>query len=78
MKRILIAVIILVGTIPFFDAATKIEWTTYLGIPLIIFYGSAAITFVTKRFEAIITGLILSAMWPVIIEIIRSTLITLK
>ena len=71
---IIVIVIMLVGTMPFLDAALKIEWTTYLGIPLIIFTGSAGTAFVTKRFEAIIGGVILSALWPIIYEMVLSCL----
>lgn len=63
---ILVIVIMLVSVMPFIDAASKIEWTTYLGIPLIIFTGSAGTAFVTKRFEIIIGGVILSTLWPII------------
>ena len=71
---IIVIVIILVGIMPFLDTASKIEWTTYLGIPLIIFTGSAGTAFVTKRFEAIIGGAVLSALWPVISGMILSCL----
>lgn len=36
---IIVIVIMLVSMMPFLDTASKIEWTTYLGIPLIIFTG---------------------------------------
>lgn len=71
---IIVIVIILVGMMPFLDTASKIEWTTYLGIPLIIFTGSAGTAFVTERFEAIIGGAVLSALWPVICGMILSCL----
>ena len=64
---IIVLAILLVGMMPFLNTASKIEWTTYLGIPLIIFTGSAGTAFVTKRFEAIIGGAVLSALWLVII-----------
>ena len=71
---IIVTLIMLVGMMPFLDAASKIEWTTYLGIPLIIFTGSAGTAFVTKRFEVIIGGVILSALWPIIFEMLLSYL----
>ena len=71
---IIVIVIMLVSMMPFLDTASKIEWTTYLGIPLIIFTGSAGTAFVTKRFEAIIGGVILSALWPIIYEMVLSCL----
>lgn len=71
---ILVIVITLVSMIPFLDIAAKIEWITYLGILLIMFTGSAGIAFVTRRFEAIIGGVILSALWPIMHEIARSAL----
>jgi hypothetical protein len=68
---ILVLLILVVGIIPF-STETKIEWTVYLGIPLIIFSGSAGITFISKRIEAIICGTVLAALWPVFIGIIQS------
>jgi len=70
----IIGVIMLIGMMPFLDIATKIEWTTYLGMPLIILTGSAGVTFITKRFEAIICGVVLSALWPAILDILIGTL----
>lgn len=70
----IVGVILLIGMMPFLDPATKIEWTTYLGMPLIILTGSAGITFITKRFEAIICGVVLSALWPAILDIVIDTL----
>lgn len=69
---IIVGIIMLVGMIPFLDTATKIEWTTYLGMPLIMLSGSAGIAFVTKRFEAIICGVVLSALWPIIYDLALS------
>lgn len=77
MKRVIVAiggVIMLIGMMPFLGSSTKIEWTTYLGMPLILLTGSAGITFITKRFEAIICGVVLSALWPVILDIVIDTL----
>jgi len=71
---IIVVVIMLVGMMPFLDTASKVEWTTYLGIPLIIFTGSAGTAFVTKRLEAIIGGVVLSALWPIIYEMVLSCL----
>jgi hypothetical protein len=67
---IIVLAILLVGMMPFLNTASKIEWTTYLGIPLIIFTGSAGTAFVTKRFEAIIGGAVLSVLWPIIYGVI--------
>lgn len=77
MKAIVAAfvgVIILVGAMPFLGPATKIEWTTYLGMPLVILTGSAGAAFITKRFEAIICGVILGALWPLILDSILGSL----
>lgn len=71
---IIVIVIMLVGMSPFLSAASKIEWTTYLGIPLIIFTGSAGTALITKRFETIIGGVIISALWPIIYEMVLSYL----
>lgn len=65
---IIVTMIVLVGMMPFLDTSLKIEWTTYLGIPLIVFTGSAGTAFVTKRFEIIIGGVILSALWPIMFD----------
>ena len=66
---ILVMLILLVGIIPFPPEA-KIEWTVYLGMPLVILTGSAGIAFLSKRIEAIIGGIILAALWPVLLKMI--------
>jgi len=71
---IVVTLIILVGMMPFLDAVSKIEWTTYLGIPLVILAGSAGTAFMARRFEIIIGGVILSALWPVIFDMALSCL----
>jgi hypothetical protein len=76
MKKIVIilaGIIVLVGSLPFLDIASKITWTTYLGIPLIILTGSTGVAFITKRFEAIIAGVLLSALWPIFFEIVSTS-----
>jgi fucose permease len=64
----------LIGMMPFLDPATKIEWTTYFGMPLIILTGAAGTAFITRRFEAIICGAVLSALWPAILGVALSSL----
>ena len=54
-----------------------IEWIIYLGIPLILIFGSAGLTFVTERIEAIIVGLVLAALWPVLWDAIQGSASTL-
>ena len=71
---IIVSIIMLVSMVPFLNAASKIEWTTYLSMPLIILAGSAGIAFVAKRFEAIIGGVILSALWPILYDLVLSSL----
>jgi len=71
---IIVVALTLVSMMPFLDIAVKIEWTTYLGIPLIILTGSAGVAFVTNRFEAIIGGVLLSVLWPVVYAILLSCL----
>lgn len=77
MKTIVIALIIAItaiGMTPFLGIGAKIEWTAYLGIPLVILTGSAGAAFITRRFEAIIGGIVISALWPVLYETARSVL----
>jgi len=71
MKKFMMVITVL-GSLPFLDAATKIELTTYLGIPLVILTGSAGVAFISRRFEAIVSGVILSAMWPALLEVMKS------
>ena len=71
---VIVGIIMLVSMVPFLDLATKIEWTTYFGMPLIILTGSAGTTFITKRFEAIICGVVLSALWLAILDMALSSL----
>jgi len=70
----IVGIVMLIGMMPFLDPATKIEWTTYFGMPLIILTGSAGTAFITKRFEAIICGAVLSALWPAILDVALSSL----
>lgn len=60
-----------------FGRETQIEWTMYLGMPLIIVFGSAGVSFVTKRLEAIIGGMVIAALWPVLFESFQTVLATL-
>lgn len=47
-----------------FGLAAQMEWTIYLSLPLVIIFGGSAVaTFITRRFEAIICGLIIGALW---------------
>ena len=55
-----------------FGIEAAIKWTIYLGMPLIIFAGSAGVAFVTKRLEAIIIGAVIAALWPVLFEALKS------
>ena len=71
------AAIIVIGMMSFLDIGTQITWTTYLGIPLVILIGSAGVAFITRRFEAIIAGVILSILLPVLIDTVKSVLSTL-
>ena len=60
-----------------FGRETQIEWTMYLGMPLIIVFGSVGIAFVTKRLEAIIGGVVIAALWPVVFESFKTALAAL-
>lgn len=77
MKKIvnvIMAVIVVIGLLPFLDIASKMQWTVYLGMPLIILIGSAGVAFITKRIEAIIGGMIIAALFPVILGTVNSLL----
>lgn len=63
-------IVILIGV--FFGLSAQIEWTVYFGIFLVIFAGSVGVTFITRRFEAMIFGLIIGALWPVLLEAIKA------
>ena len=69
---ILMFIILVICAIPFIGPEVKIEWTTYLGMPLVILMGSAGVAFISKRFEAIIGGIIIGALWPVLLEAIKA------
>lgn len=66
---ILTLVVIIIGI--FFGPAAQIEWTIYLGLPLVIFAGSVGVAFITRRLEAIILGMVIWALWPVLIEAVK-------
>ena len=72
MKKILILIIAVIVSIPFLSPDIKITWTMYLGMPLIILMGSAGAAIVTRKIEAIIAGMIISALWPALIELIKA------
>jgi len=59
---ILMMIILIICALPFIGPELKIEWSTYVGIPLVILIGSTGIAFITKRFEAIIVGMVISAI----------------
>ncbi len=63
---VLIILILLVGITLFIELGTKIEWATYFGMPLVILTGSVGLAFITKKFEAIIGGVVISALWSVL------------
>lgn len=69
---ILMTIILVIGLLPLIGPEVKIEWTTYLGMPLVILLGSTGVAFIGKRFEAIIGGMVIGVLWPVVIEIIKS------
>jgi len=71
IASILMMIILVICAVPFIGPEVKIEWTTYLGMPLAILAGSAGIAFISKRFEAIIGGLVISVLWPVLIETVK-------
>jgi len=78
MKRIFAiaaGIIALIGFV--FGREAQIEWTIYLGFPLVIVFGAVGITFITKRIEAIIGGIIVAALWPLLWESFQTAVSTL-
>ncbi len=71
IASVLTLLIIGICVIPLFAPETKIEWITYLGMPLIILTGASGAAFISKRFEAIIVGMVISALWPALLEIVK-------
>lgn len=69
---IIAVVMIAISVMPFIGPEVKFELLTYLAIPLVILAGSAGVAFVTERFEAIIGGMILAALWPVLFEMVKA------
>lgn len=67
---ILTLILMIIGI--FFGIEAQIELTVYFGIFLVIFAGSVGVTFITRRFEAMICGLIIGALWPVLLEAIKA------
>jgi hypothetical protein len=68
-------ILTIIGLIAGYEA--EIQWTVYLGFPLVIFFGSVAITFITRRIEAIMVGVILAAIWPFFWEALKTAISTL-
>jgi len=60
---ILALVIMIISMIFFIRPEVRIELITYLGIPLVILTGSAGVAFIARRFEVIIGGMVVSALW---------------
>lgn len=59
---ILMLIILVICALPFLAPEIKIEWATYLGMPLVILLGSAGVAFIARRFEAIIVGMVISIL----------------
>jgi hypothetical protein len=66
-------IVILIGV--FFGTEAQIEWTMYLDLPLVILAGSAGVAFITSRFEAIICGAVIAALWPALLEAIEAAIL---
>lgn len=78
MKKIFVGlalVITFIGVV--FGREAQIEWTVYLGFPLVIFFGSAGLAFIRKRFEVIIGGMMIAALWPFLVESFKTALFAL-
>lgn len=73
---ILTIILVLIGLL--FGKETQIEWTTYLGICMVIVFGSTGLAFLIKKFEAIIGGIILAAFWPILWESFQTATSTLR
>lgn len=72
MGKILIILALIITAIGLFSGpAAQIEWTMYLGLPLVIFGGAIGVTFITKRLEAIVLGMVIAALWPVLVEALQ-------
>jgi len=65
---ILALAIMIISMIFFIAPEVRIVWITYLGIPLVILTGSVGVAFITKRFEAIICGMVISALLLVLFQ----------
>ncbi len=75
MGKILIIVGLILTVIGLIWGAEKeIEWTVYLGFPLVVFLGGVGLTFITKRFEAVIAGMVLAVFWPVIWDLLKAAI----
>jgi hypothetical protein len=73
MKKIILIAGLILTIIGFiFGAEKEIEWTVYLGFPLVILFGGIGLTFITKRIEGVIAGLVLAAFWPVIWDLLKT------
>lgn len=77
LVTVLIIMILGISIAPFIELGTKIQWTTYFGIPLVILIGSVGVAFISRRFEAIIGGVVISALWPVLLGTVKSILSSL-
>ena len=77
IAAILVVAVFLVSVLPFEELSTRVEATTFTGIPLMILAGSTGVAYVTKRLEAIVAGVVLSALWPVLVRMLESVLATL-
>ncbi len=60
--------ILIIRFIPFIPLEVKIEWITYLGIPLIILVGGGALAFIRNIFIALIMGAVAFAFFQALIQ----------
>ena len=68
MKKIfgiITLVLIIIGLV--FGRETQIEWAVYLSIPLAVLFGAAGMAFFQRRIEAIIGGMVIGALLPIIL-----------
>jgi len=64
---VLVLIIIAIGL--FSGPEAQIEWSVYFGMLLAIIFGaSVAVAFITRRVEAILFGVMMVAMLPVLFQ----------
>jgi hypothetical protein len=68
VATLLVLGIMTISMLFFIPLAVRMEWMTYLGIPLVILIGPAGVAILTRRFKAMFGGVLLVALFSFLLQ----------